>query len=616
MEEETDLRQYVVVLVKHWKLIILATFLAALAAALFYFTTPPVYEARASVAIVKSQSQIVFNPEFLTLSEEEMSARGIQTVDLGERRKALASLVANPAIAWKVIEELGSYLSQEEQNPSILLGMVEGKVGGEKGDLIDIVVSSRDPEKAARIANAWAKAYEEHVNALYGTSPTAPAAVRQQLEAAGKEYEEREQALVAFMAENEIDELNLLIEEKLNILQSLQDGKARAVSTIIDTEVEARSQIIAAYIDALTQNRLIAFNKEQEAKRELVSNYIQAQISSRNAVFNEQVSEKVEALAYYYDKKSLVQRLLRDARMLREVVITGGASSSTTNALAVLLLKAEAFASSGELPGAMELQLGAVTGLDQGATAQAADLEALIGTLESELTALEGSIQDLSQELLKNEGYDFLDTEFPTDDPLSVAINESYPQLFEIGDLAKLTDLVSPDNPLKATSEERAKNLLQLSGLERVPEYTAAAEPLSAAIEKLHDEVDALRADLEKEEAEQRELTRARDLAWDTYSTLADKATEVEIAADVGGSQVRFAAPAVPPLSPAGPKEKQSIALAAAVGLMIGVAGAFGVEYLAPAFAGSAAIKKRIAPGDKGNQNADEEQLGGDEFSN
>jgi capsular polysaccharide biosynthesis protein len=616
MEEGTDLRQYVVVLVKHWKLIILATFLAALAAALFRFITPPVYEAIASVAIVKSTTEIVFSPEFRTLSEEQMAAGGIQAVNLGERRKALASLVVNSAIASQVIEELGSYLSQEEQNPSILLGMVEGKVGGEKGDLIDIVVSSRDPEKAARIANAWAKAYEEHVNALYGTSPTAPAAVRQQLEDAGKEYEEREQALVAFMAENEIDELNLLIEEKLNILQSLQDGKARAVSTIIDTEVEARSQIIAAYIDALTQNRLIAFNKEQEAKRELVSNYIQAQISSRNAVFNEQVSEKVETLAYYYDKKSLVQRLLRDARMLREVVITGGASSSTTNALAVLLLKAEAFASSGGLPGAMELQLGAVTGLDQGATAQAADLEALIGTLESELTALEGSIQDLSQELLKNEGYDFLDTEFPTDDPLSVAINESYPQLFEIGDLAKLTDLVSPDNPLKATSEERAKNLLQLQGLERVPEYTAAAEPLSAAVEKLHDEVDALRAELEQEEAQQRELTRARDLAWDTYSTLADKATEVEIAADVGGSQVRFAAQAVPPLSPAGPKKKQSIALAAMVGLMIGVVGAFGVEYLTPDFAGSAAIKKRIAPRDKGNQNADEEQFGRDEFSN
>lgn len=500
MEEGTDLRQYVVVLVKHWKLIILATFLAALVAALFCFITPPVYEATASVAIVKSQSQIVFNPEFLTLSEEEMSARGIQTVDLGERRKALASLVVNSAIASQVIEELGSYLSQEEQNPSILLGMVEGKVGGEKGDLIDIVVSSRDPEKAARIANAWAKAYEEHVNALYGTSPTAPAAVRQQLEDAGKEYEEREQALVDFMAENEIDELNVLIDEKLNI--------------------------------------------------------IKGQISSRNSVFDEQISQKIETLAHYYDKQSLLQRVLRDARMLREVANTGGASSSTTNALAVLLLKAEAFTSSGGLPGNLQLQLGALTGLDQGGGAQASDLEALIGTLESELTELETSIQDLSRELLKNEGYDFLYTGFPT------------------------------------------------------------AEPLSPVIKKLHDEVDALRADLEKEEAEQRELTRARDLAWDTYSTLADKATEVEIAADVGGSQVRFAAPAVPPLSPAGPKKKQSIALAAAVGLMIGVAGAFGVEYLAPAFAGSAAIKKRIAPGDKGNQNADEEQLGGDEFSN
>jgi len=599
MEEGIDFRHYVVVLVKHAKLIILATLVAALAAALFCFIIPPVYEARASVAIVKSRSEIVFSPEFRTLSEEEMSARGIQAVDLEERRKALASLVVNPAIAWKVIEELGSSLSQEEQKPSILLEMVDTEAGGEKGDLIEIVVSSRDPEKAARIANAWGKAYEDHVNALYGASAASPAAMGQQLEAARKEYEERQQALVAFMAKNEIDELNMLIDEKLNIIESLQNGKARAVSTIVDTELEARSQIIAAYVNAQTQNSLTAFNKEQEAKRELVSNYIQAQISSRNAVFNEQVNQKLETLAYFYDKKGLLERILRDARSLREVVNTGGASSSTTNALSVLLLKAEAFASSGGLPGTMELQLGAITGLDQGAGAQAADLEALIGVLESELTELETSIQDLSQELLNNEGYNFLDVEFPTDDPLSVAINESYPKLFEIGDLAQLTELVSPDNPLKATSEERAKNLLQLQDLERVPEYTAAAEPLSSAIEKLHDEVDALRAELENEEAQQRELIRARDLAWGSYSTLADKAVEVEIASDVGGTQVRFAAPAVPPLYPAWPKKKLSIALAAVVGLMTGVGGAFGVEYFAPDFSGSAATKKQAAQGDK-----------------
>jgi len=493
MEEGIDLRPYVVVLIKHGKLIILATLVAALAAALFSFTTPPVYEASASVAIVKSRTEIVFSPEFRTLSEEEMGAGGIQAVNLEERRKALAGLVVNPAIASKVIEELGSYLSQEEQNPSRLLEMVDAEVGGGKGDLIEIVVSSRDPEKAARIANAWGQAYEEHVNALYGASPSVPAAVGQQLADARKEYEEREQALVAFMAENEIDELNMLID---------------------------------------------------------------AQISSRDAVFDEQVSQKLETLAYYYDKKSLLQRLLRDARMLREVVNMGRASSSTTNALAVLLLKAEAFASSGALPGAMQLQLGAITGLDQGAGAQAADLEALIAVLESEQTELETSIQDLSQELLRSEGYGFLDAEFPT------------------------------------------------------------TEPLSAAIEKLHNEVDALRAELEKEEAQQRELTRARDLAWATYSTLADKAVEVEIATDVGGTQVRFAAPAVPPLSPASPKKKQSIALAAVVGLMIGVGGAFGVEYLAPDFAASTEIRERIGRGDKRDQDADEEPLGGEDFSN
>lgn len=561
MEEGMDLRQYVVVLVKHRKLIILATFVAALAAALFSFITrtPPVYEARAGVAILKSGWDIVLSPEFRTLSE--------MALDLGERRKALAGLVVNSAIASKVIEELGSYLSPEQQNLSTLLGMVDGEVGGEKGDLIEIVVSSGDPEKAAQIANAWGQAYEEYVNALYSTSPGSVAAVGRQLEDARKEYGEREQALVAFMAENELDELNLLIGEKLGIVESLQNSKIGVITT--------------------------TFEIEQGGRRELVESYIEAEVAARKAVFNEQLNEKLEALAHYYDNKALLEWLLADAERLLELIRTGGASSSTTNALAILLLKAEAFASSGDLPSSIQLQLGAISGLDQGASAQAADLDALISVLKSGLAELETSIAQLSRELLNNEGYDFLDIESPTDDPLSLAIKDRYPQLFEARDLIALT---------KTIPSLEETDLL-------------ATRSLSMVIEELHDELDALRAKLEQEEAQQRELTRARDLAWNTYSTLADKAVEVEIATGMGGSQVRFAAPAVPPLSPVPPKKTQSIPLAAAVGLMIGVGGAFGVEYLAPVFAASTPTTEPIARGDKRGQDANEEQLGRDDSS-
>ena len=45
VEEEFDLREYVGVLFKHWKLIALVAFLAAFSAGVVSFLTPPTYEA-------------------------------------------------------------------------------------------------------------------------------------------------------------------------------------------------------------------------------------------------------------------------------------------------------------------------------------------------------------------------------------------------------------------------------------------------------------------------------------------------------------------------------------------------------------------------------------------
>jgi hypothetical protein len=138
--------------------------------------------------------------------------------------------------------------------------MVEGKVKG-KSDLIQITVAANDPQKAAGIANAWATAYEQHVNAIYGGVPEY-SSVQSEWEDACDEYLTAEEELIDFFAKNRIDDLNRRI---------------TAVTTVIDEEVEARSLIIAAYVDAQAQNRLIAFEKEQEGKRALVSSYMDAQ---------------------------------------------------------------------------------------------------------------------------------------------------------------------------------------------------------------------------------------------------------------------------------------------------------------------------------------------------
>jgi uncharacterized protein involved in exopolysaccharide biosynthesis len=583
MEEEFDLREYIGVLIKHWKLIALATFLAAFSAGVVSLLIPPTYEATAGVVVVKSKMDITFDPKMKTLTEEDLAVAGASAaVNLETRRETFAGLVENGAIAAQVIEELGDELEEEERESARLLEMVEGEVKA-KSDLIQITVAANDPLKAADIANAWAKAYERHVNAIYSGVPESYSSVQSELTEARDEYQQAEEALTAFIADNRIDEFDRLIAEKQHIINGLQSARQLAVTTVISEEVKARSQIIAAYVSAQAQNRLIAFQKEQEGKRALVSSYMDAQNRGREAVFDEQVEDRLQTLANHYATKRKMERLLEDARALRIQAQKGGEDGAATNSLAILMLKAEIFSTSTGLPGELQLQLEMASGLNAGASAQQADVEALIGVLEDRIAELEKMIEEESAALLGGEGYEFLSFSVPLTDTLSAAIREQYPELFELGELTSLTEAIPHDNPLATAALQRSEALLQLEKLE-----TLIA--LTQAIDKLQEELRDLQARLEKEQATKQELTRARDLAWETYTILARKEAELGIAAQTGGTEVRLATLAVPPQYPVRPKKKQNVAIAGAMGLMLGTFGAFALNFLDPEYDSGAVI--------------------------
>ena len=122
--------------------------------------------------------------------------------------------------------------------------------------------------------------------------------------------------------------------------------------------------------------------------------------------------------------------------------------------------------------------------------------------------------------------------------------------------------------------------LLQLRGFEDLPGYSVAGTALSLAIETLDQETNELEAELENEQAIRQGLVRARDLGWETYSTLARKATEVDIASEVQGTEVRLAVPAVEPLSRIYPRVKLNVMLAAIAGLVLATMAAFVIEFL------------------------------------
>ena len=295
-------------------------------------------------------------------------------------------------MATQVIEQLGDKLEPKERRVESILDKVQVR---DQGDFIEISVKSTDPQKAAAIANAWAKSYESHVNSLYSGILQTPEQLQVQADAAKKEYEGKQRAWEDFVSNNRISELSRQIADK---------------------------------------------------------------------------------------------ELLCDVKSLREQIEAGSSSpaSAAANSLAIIHLQGRAF---GSLP--FELQsLDWLSSLKTTQEEQLHDIDTLISTLEARSESTQGqSISELRREILQ------------------------------------------------------------------------------------------LRGELEKERARQQELKRARDVAWETYTTLDSKAAEVKVATLAQNAVVRVAVVATVPERPVGPHKGRNIGIALVVGLVIGILSAFGTEY-------------------------------------
>ena len=119
-----------------------------------------------------------------------------------------------------------------------------------------------------------------------------------------------------------------------------------------------------------------------------------------------------------------------------------------------------------------------------------------------------------------------------------------------------------------------AKLLTDLS----VSEGALPEDPVNRLVGRYSTEVLDLQAQLEAQQAQQREITQARDLAWETYATVARKAQETRIASQRGEDVMRLASRAGVPLKPATSRLTVT-GLAGMLGLMFGMLAVFAREW-------------------------------------
>jgi uncharacterized protein involved in exopolysaccharide biosynthesis len=590
IEKDTiDLGKYVIVLFRQWQLIALAAVVCALAAGLGTLLLQPTYTATAVVATTKTTSDVSFGSAIQTLSEDQLLANAqpgsniaAMLVDRKARIQSFVQLVNNAAVAQVVLEKVGNQLPETERTVSALLNMVEGSLV-DKADSIEINVTYRDPELAAAIANAWGDAYVRQINSVYGGSGPGESLLLLNPETAKAKdaYDTAQAALLAFITQNKMDELRLEIGQKQTIITSLSDARNTAVNTIITEAVGKDQQVIKEMFSAQAKNELAALQSDLNTRQELFNTYVKTLLDLRQAALSEQVKDITTEWSRAWSDRQRARQLLDTATAMREEVRRGGAPAAARNVLALTLFKGQVYVPAGtgsvtlwQLPDSWANSVAAVK-----PETMITELDALIGSLKLRITDLDAKIAKLSDTLLKNQGLDFLNVPLSDEtSQLAKAIEARYPELFQSGALTALSlKVVAQGNPLETEAITRSQALLNLQGLDQVLNFNVVDTPMTKKIQALQQEVRDLQAKVTRLADQQDELTRARDLAYTTYKTLATKQAELGIAAQTTSIEVALAAPASVPTK--GGSTLKNVAVAGVIGLFLGILFAYGLEF-------------------------------------
>lgn len=241
----------------------------------------PTYETFADVTIVGATANRSL--------DDAPSVSGLNQRDrMAPRRAALAGLVHNTGVARKVIERLRGQLDEEEAREAVLLERIAAEIfmtrnvnRREGSDLIRITARADSPEKTAAIANAWAEEYVIHVNRLYEPArESLMASITEELKRAREDYHAAQSDLEAFMAGNNLDRLNRLIEAKNGILAQLTDlWRAGIDSRFSRLEIEQQ----ASTLRELNERISAADGSEMSRFIAEVEDEVQALLAEREA---------------------------------------------------------------------------------------------------------------------------------------------------------------------------------------------------------------------------------------------------------------------------------------------------------------------------------------------
>lgn len=230
MDDEIDLRRYIVLFVKKWKLILGVALLFGMVAFVWTrFVLSPIYEVRSLVVVTEPRYDLNFDPRFRTETGTEL-----------DFYRPLNSL----AVSDEMLENVLNSLEKEDINSEITLDILRSMLSVDSEgvtELIELAVTGQDPRDITVIANKWAELFVIQANQLYGEGDDQNS-LELQVSEANTDLQAAETALINFQSENDQLALNTEILSLETTYTELFNSRGLITETTLD---------IASFIEQL-----------------------------------------------------------------------------------------------------------------------------------------------------------------------------------------------------------------------------------------------------------------------------------------------------------------------------------------------------------------------------
>ncbi len=540
--------RFIDILIRQYQFLLLlclgATFLVFLYQTVARYTRQPVYESSVLVVTTKARSELSLGSGFKTTAED-------QSKDVLSRRERLQSftlLVDNPAVASSVFKALEPEMTRNNLGVQRLSSMVQGEIVP-NSDSIRVTVFYTDPVTASLIANAWGKAYVDHINAIYSraTGGLSLSEFRVKTQQAKDEYQQSQSELDAFLRENKISEYTRQISQTNAIVDDLTGAQYGLVESMVDLQAANTKQMISDIYKNQARAQQIALINEIANPIDVYSRTVQLDLTSRLAAIDLKKAEVVLRLSNLITESVQVASFIDNANTMLKQVKQGGQPAVSSNSLALLLLKTQVFANyENQAIRLTNLPASLSTGIESMTVdGMVGDLQALLGVLKIRQEELNQQIRAAYTEILEADYASDLDVPLKPSGSLA-SLNEK--RLKELAG-SGFSPGISSQNDMTSTqliqeANQQATAFLNLTGLEQALQLQSDVSPLGQEIVKLEGQVREYAALLSNEKSKLAELTKAKDLAWDAYQALAAKEAELQISTDATGTEVALGASA------------------------------------------------------------------------